>query len=112
MLIVCVHYPLDPQMSKECIARNEHEFDQVSELAIPFTGSSQTFLKAVERMYILGNITGSEMRKLKEKFDKDRHDALMKKAELLSERMDRAHLFTSSGWPAAVVKAPRDIPSN
>ena len=72
-LIVCVHYPLDPQMSKTCIARNEHEFDQVSELTIPFTGSSQTFFKAVERMYILGNITGSEMHELNEKFDKDRH---------------------------------------
>ena len=101
MLIVCVHYPLDPQMSKECIARNEHEFDQVSELAIPFTGSSQTFLKAVERMYILGNITGSEMRELNEKFEKDRHDKFMEQTGL-----------TICGWSPEQVRAPRDIPSN
>lgn len=94
MLIVCVHYPLDPQMSKKCIARNEHEFDQVSELTIPFTGSSRTFLKAVERMYILGNITGSEMRKLKEQFEKDRHDKLM----VMSS--------TSNGWPAELLTPP------
>ena len=106
MLIVCVHYPLDPQMSKTCIARVEHEFDQVSQLTIPFTGRSQTFLKAVERMYILGNITGSEMRELKEKFDKDRHDELMKKAELLSERMDRAELLVKTGWPSELLAPP------
>lgn len=101
MLIVCVHYPLDPQMSKECIARNEHEFDQVSELTIPFTGSSQTFFKAVERMYILGNITGSEMHELNEKFDKDRHDEFMEQTGLAIR-----------GWSPEQVRAPRDIPSN
>ena len=106
MLIVCVHYPLDPQMSKECIARNEHEFDQVSQLTIPFTGRPQTFLKAVERMYILGNITGNEMRELKEKFDEDRRDELMKKAELLSERMDRAELLVKTGWPSELLAPP------
>lgn len=84
MITVCVHYPLDPQMSKKCIAGNEHEFDQVSQLTIPFTGRSQTFLKAVERMYILGNITGSEMRKLKEKFEKDRQDKIREKSVLFA----------------------------
>ena len=96
MLTVCVHYPLDPQMSKTCIARNEHEFDQVSQLTIPFTGSSRAFLKAVERMYILGNITGSEMHKLKEKFDKDRHDELMKRVER----------FNTNGWPSELLTPP------
>ena len=106
MLIVCVHYPLDPQMSKKCIAKNEHEFDQVSQLTIPFTGRPQTFLKAVERMYILGNITGSEMRELKEKFDEDRHKELMKKSELLSERMDKTELFVDRGWPSELLAPP------
>ena len=101
MLIVCVHYPLDPQMSKKCIARIEHEFDQVSELVIPFTGSSQAFNKAVERMYILGNITGSEMHELNEKFDKDRHDKFMERTGL-----------TIAGWYPEQVTAPRDFPSN
>ena len=101
MLIVCVHYPLDPHMSRKCINRIEHEFDQVSELAIPFTGSSRAFLKAVERMYILGNITGSEMRKLKEKFDKDRHD----------ESMEKGELFVDHWWIPERVTVPRDIPS-
>ena len=106
MLIVCVHYPLDPQMSKKCIARAEHEFEHVSQLTIPFTASSQTFLKAVERMYILGNITGSEMHRLKEKFDEDRHKELMKKAELLSERMDKTELFVDRGWPSKLSAPP------
>lgn len=65
MLIVCVHYPLDPQMSKKCISRVEHWSEEVTELTIPFTGSYQAFLTAVERMYVLGNITGSEMQMLK-----------------------------------------------
>ena len=101
MLIVCVHYPLDPQMSKTCIAMVEHEFDQVSQLTIPFTGRPQTFLKAVERMYILGNITGSEMRELNEKFEKDRHDKFMEQTGL-----------AISGWSLEQVRAPRSIPSN
>ena len=96
MLTVCVHYPLDPQMSKKCIARAEHEFDHVSELTIPFTTSARTFMMAVERMYVLGNITGSEMRELKEKFEKDRHDELMKRVER----------FNANGWPSELLTPP------
>ena len=101
MLIVCVHYPLDPQMSKTCIARNEHEFEHVSELTIPFTASPRTFFKAVERMYILGHITGSERFKLKRQFEKDRHEKFMEQTGLATSR-----------WSPEQVRAPRNIPSN
>ena len=101
MLIVCVHYPLDPHMSRKCINRVEHEFDQVSELTIPFTGRPETFFKAVERMYILGYITAREMHELNEKFDKDRHDKFMEQTGL-----------AISGWSLEQVRAPRSIPSN
>lgn len=96
MLTVCVHYPLDPQMSKKCIARAEHEFDHVSQLTIPFTTSSRTFMMAVERMYVLDNITGIEMRKLKKKFEKDPNEPLTKKFDN----------FTEVGWPSELSTPP------
>ena len=96
MLIVCVHYPLDPQMSKKCIARAEHEFEHVSQLTIPFTASSRTFMMAVERMYVLDNITGTEMLELKRQFEKDPDEPLTK-------RFDN---FAEAGWPSELSTPP------
>ena len=96
MLIVCVHYPLDPQMSKKCIARAEHEFEHVSQLTIPFTSSSRTYMMAVERMYVLDNITGTEMLELKKKFEKDPREPSAK----------RSDNFTEVGWPSELSTPP------
>ena len=86
MLIVCVHYPLDPQMSKKCMAEVEHRVGYVTELKLPLFDSASALETSLWELHSANLINGAELVTEMQNLEKERREKFMDRVELFKTK--------------------------
>ena len=72
MFEVCIHYPLNPEMSKTCMAHEKHDSGDISELEIPFSKDLHKFDLALSKLDSSGIISGRDARVVYERVKREK----------------------------------------
>lgn len=83
MVRVCVHHPLNPAMSKTCMAHEDHNSEDISELEIPFSEDLHTFTLVLAKLSSSGLIISQDALSVYEQVERE------KKASSVNTNEDR-----------------------
>jgi len=91
MAKVCIHYPIDPKMAKECMSLRGHDESCLRDLELPFADDEAMFKRALSNLIYDGIISEQEgldsVKKARE--NRDRNISPDPVQNLSRERTDR-----------------------